>query len=110
MPLASTSSTITSFDSEVNMSSLLVSSVLLLSTASNPAPRADGAVPNARATFDQVSALIRDNYVDPKVGEEAIWSFAVQGLVDHLLKTGDKPVNELLAPKELAFLQEGIKG
>jgi carboxyl-terminal processing protease len=66
-------------------------------------------VPNARQTFEQVSALIRENYVDPQVGEDEIWTYATQGLVDHLMKTGDKPINQLLAPNELAMLQSSTK-
>src|SRR5688500_1037446 len=67
-------------------------------------------VPNARQTFDQVSALIRENYVDPKLDENALWSYALEGLVEHLLKTGEKPVNELLDPKELEMLHSHTKG
>jgi carboxyl-terminal processing protease len=67
-------------------------------------------VPNARQTFEEVSALIRQNYVDPKLGEEEIWSYALAGLVENLMKSGERPANELLSRQDLAMLQSNTKG
>ncbi len=90
----------------------MIRSVVLTLTilTAAPAHAAEKPVPNARAIFDQVSALIRDNYVDEDVGEDQLWTYALDGLVDHLLKTGDEPINDLLDPDALAALQEGVKG
>jgi carboxyl-terminal processing protease len=67
-------------------------------------------VPNARQAFDQVSALIRDNYVDQEIDEEELWSYALAGLVEGLMKSGDKPINEILDKTRLELLQSHSKG
>lgn len=91
-----------------------VCSTLLLLTASTAF--ADEAiplkhpVPNARQTFDQVSALIRDNYVDSKIGEEELWSYALAGLVEHLMKNGEMPINEILDKAQLEIMKTHTKG
>ena len=92
---------------------LFVSTLLLFagSTALAGEPRRPlSKVPNARQTFEQVSALIRDNYVDPQVGEDELWTYALQGLVDHLMKSGEKPINEIMDKAQLELLHSHTKG
>lgn len=85
--------------------SLMESGVWAATPAAQPAP----AVPDAQATFNEIKALIEDNYVD-EVSQDALWTGAIQGMMGSLLQMEGHPTNQLMTPAELEQLKVGISG
>jgi carboxyl-terminal processing protease len=67
-------------------------------------------IPDAAATFQEVMKLIEENYVDPKINQDILWSGATTGLLQTLIQLKNLPVNTLLSPTELEEMNSGIKG
>ncbi len=77
-----------------------------------PLAAAGGArvIPGAKATFEQVHALVQSKYVEGPLPEDVLWSGATEGMLSRLVQLPDHPVNVLLDPRELAELEAGTKG
>ncbi len=67
-------------------------------------------MPEAKATFEQVLALIEEQYIEGPLGDDAIWSGATEGVLSRLVQLEGHPVNTLLSPEELGELEAGTKG
>ncbi len=68
------------------------------------------AIPGARATFDEVQALVAEHYVDGPLTEDELWTGAVEGVLGRLPQLPGHPINTLLSPEELKELEVGTKG
>ncbi len=66
-------------------------------------------MPDAERAFAQAVAIIGERYVDP-VADDALWTGALDGVMDGLIQLDGHPVNALLSPEELAELMSGTKG
>jgi carboxyl-terminal processing protease len=75
-----------------------------------PAPTPVRAMPQARAAFDEITALVSARYVDGGFDEEALWTAAAEGVLAKLIQSSAHPVNQLLSPDELGELEAGVKG
>lgn len=72
--------------------------------------KASQVMPNAQAVFSEVEQLIQNDYVEPEVTEDDLWTGAIDGMLDRLIQHSDKKINTLLSPEELKKLSEGLKG
>ncbi len=68
------------------------------------------AMPGARASFDEIAALVSSRYVDGGIDEDALWTAAAEGVLARLVHSSAHPVNELLSPAQRAELDAGVKG
>jgi len=79
-------------------------------TKATPPPRAEG-MPAAEQAFAKARRLIAEHYVDATVDEAALYTGAVEGMLARLgQQPAGHPINELLAPRELAELIDGTGG
>ncbi|MCB9755823.1 MAG: S41 family peptidase [Myxococcales bacterium] len=67
-------------------------------------------MPDARASFDEVLALVGEHYVDGPLAEDAVWTGAVEGVLGRLPQLAGHPINTLLSPDELKELEVGTSG
>jgi len=72
-------------------------------------PRAEP-IPNAERTFQEVMELIRTDYVDADLTEDALWTAAIDGLLARLHQGEKRPVNLLMDPRQSSDLKVGIDG
>lgn len=68
------------------------------------------AMPNARATFAEALKVIGEEYVDGPRPDDAVWTSALEGVLDRLVQVKGVKVNALLSPEELAELKQGLAG
>ncbi len=66
-------------------------------------------MPDAERAFAQAVKIIGERYVDP-ADADALWTGALDGVMDGLIQLDGHPVNALLSPEELAELMSGTKG
>lgn len=66
--------------------------------------------PGAKAAFTELEQLIRDKYVDGPLSEDALYTAALEGVLDRLIQLPEHRINALLSPEELAELEIGTKG
>lgn len=79
-------------------------------TKSTPPARVE-AMPAAEQAFAEARRLIAEHYVDATVDEAALYTGAVEGMLARLdQQPAGHPINELLAPRELAELIGGTGG
>jgi len=67
-------------------------------------------VPGAEQTFAEVLRLIETQYVDSGLSRDQLWSGAIEGMLDRLVKTPGIKVNTLLDPARLSEMKAGLKG
>lgn len=75
-----------------------------------PAPLAGPVMPGARAAFERTLELIDRNYVDRELGEDVLYTGAIEGVLGRLIQQGGHPINTLLAPDDLAALLSDSAG
>jgi carboxyl-terminal processing protease len=75
-----------------------------------PAAAPARTMPNARASFDEIAALIGSNYVGGGIDDDALWTAAAEGVLARLEQHPEHPINELLSPADLGELEAGVKG
>lgn len=75
------------------------------------APKVEAKVmPGAKQAFHKTLELIEKHYVDRGLGEDALYTGAIEGVLSRLVQLEGHPVNELLPPDEYAELLHGTKG
>lgn len=82
--------------------------------ATQPAPaklRGDAPVmPHAKQAFLKTLELIEKDYVERGLGEDALYTGAIEGVLARLIQLEGHPINELLDPQSYAELMHGTKG
>jgi carboxyl-terminal processing protease len=80
----------------------------------NRVPRTTGTsqprIKNAKQTFNEILALVQQHYVDQDIDEDALYSGAIEGILNRLIQTKNRKVNTILSPVEQSQLQQGLKG
>lgn len=79
--------------------------IVLLAGAAVSA-RADEPFPDGQKAFDKARTLMRQQYVDPKVGDDALWRGATAGVI----AAGGSKWDKLLSPSEVAALKSDLAG
>lgn len=75
------------------------------------APKVEAKVmPGAKQAFHKTLELIEKHYVDRGLGEDALYTGAIEGVMGRLVQLEGHPVNELLDPQSYAELMHGTKG
>ncbi len=67
-------------------------------------------MPDAKQAFEQVVALVQEEYVEGPLAEDLLWSGATQGVLDQLVQLRGHPISALLDPKAMAELEAGTQG
>ncbi|MCY0989920.1 S41 family peptidase [Nannocystis sp. ILAH1] len=87
----------------------LVEAPATTSTKAPAKPRAE-AMPDAEKAFAKARQLIAEHYVDAAIDPGTLYTGAVEGMLARLGQPTTYPINELLAPRELAELLHGTGG
>ncbi len=67
-------------------------------------------MPRAKQAFTTIAALVEAEYIDGPIGEDALYTAAIEGVLARLGNLEGHPANTLMAPDELAELVIGTKG
>ena len=67
-------------------------------------------IDGAEQLFGEVLGLVTEQYVDSELGEDEVWTLALNGAMDGLSELNGPGSNQLLSPTKLKSLRAGIKG
>lgn len=81
-----------------------------LTTPDKQPAAAQPTMPAARQAFARTLELIAKHYVDREIGEDALYTGAIEGMLARLIQMEGHPVNALLDPGELDELLRGSTG
>lgn len=73
-------------------------------------PTRAAVMPGAKQAFAAVAALVDREYVGGPLGEDELWTGAIDGVLGRLPQRGDHPINVLMSPQEKEELLVGTKG
>lgn len=67
-------------------------------------------IPEAKAAFEELRALIDAKYVDGPLSEDELWTGAMEGVLARLVQMPHHDINKLMSPREHEELLIGTKG